>query len=91
MDAAPEPTTTYLRRVSRWWAGKGPATNLQIDCARSTAPRSIYPYDPITSRHKTTALQLRIQVAASSDDQAKPARPQYQVINPLRASGRSGP
>ncbi|PPT25247.1 hypothetical protein XaCFBP7622_19930, partial [Xanthomonas arboricola] len=25
MDAAPEPTRTYLRRVLRWWAGKGPA------------------------------------------------------------------
>ncbi|MBB3812092.1 hypothetical protein FHY13_000398 [Xanthomonas arboricola] len=29
MDAAPEPTRTYLRRVLRWWAGKGPAVNLQ--------------------------------------------------------------
>ncbi|PPT46879.1 hypothetical protein XarbCFBP8147_18905 [Xanthomonas arboricola] len=24
MDAAYEPTWTYLRRVLRWWAGKGP-------------------------------------------------------------------
>ncbi|PPT17170.1 hypothetical protein XaCFBP7622_20905, partial [Xanthomonas arboricola] len=29
MDAAPEPTWTYLRRVPRWWAGKGPAGNSQ--------------------------------------------------------------
>ncbi|SYZ53174.1 hypothetical protein CPBF367_12360 [Xanthomonas arboricola pv. juglandis] len=29
MDAAPEPTGTYLRRVLRWWAGKGPAANSQ--------------------------------------------------------------
>ncbi|PPT40724.1 hypothetical protein XarjCFBP7653_09045 [Xanthomonas arboricola] len=29
MDAAPEPTWTYLRRVPRWWAGKGPAANSQ--------------------------------------------------------------
>ncbi|PPT35270.1 hypothetical protein XarjCFBP7653_18660 [Xanthomonas arboricola] len=29
MDAAPEPTRTYLRRVLRWWAGKGPAANSQ--------------------------------------------------------------
>ncbi|PPT41859.1 hypothetical protein XarjCFBP7653_05345 [Xanthomonas arboricola] len=29
MDAAPEPTWTYLRRVLRWWAGKGPAANAQ--------------------------------------------------------------
>ncbi|NIJ92238.1 hypothetical protein FHT12_000896 [Xanthomonas campestris] len=27
MDAAPEPTWTYLRRVLRRWAGKGPAAN----------------------------------------------------------------
>ncbi|PPU37645.1 hypothetical protein XspCFBP7912_00730 [Xanthomonas sp. CFBP 7912] len=30
MDAAPEPTWTYLRRVLRWWPGKGPAASLQI-------------------------------------------------------------
>ncbi|QEX78874.1 hypothetical protein F6Y24_19650 [Xanthomonas arboricola pv. pruni] len=30
MDAAPEPTRTYLRRVPRWWAGKDPAANPQI-------------------------------------------------------------
>ncbi|MBB4756749.1 hypothetical protein FHT15_001404 [Xanthomonas campestris] len=29
MDAAPEPTWTYLRRVRRWWVGKGPAANSQ--------------------------------------------------------------
>ncbi|MBB4730596.1 hypothetical protein FHT16_000490 [Xanthomonas arboricola] len=29
MDAAPEPTRTYLRRVPRWWAGKGRAANSQ--------------------------------------------------------------
>ncbi|PPT41945.1 hypothetical protein XarjCFBP7653_05825 [Xanthomonas arboricola] len=29
MDAAPEPTWTYLRRVLRWWAGKDPAANPQ--------------------------------------------------------------
>ncbi|PPT16909.1 hypothetical protein XaCFBP7622_20965 [Xanthomonas arboricola] len=29
MDAAPEPTRTYLRRVLRWWAGKGPAAHSQ--------------------------------------------------------------
>ncbi|PPT39062.1 hypothetical protein XarjCFBP7653_11805 [Xanthomonas arboricola] len=35
MDAAPEPTWTYLRRVLRWWAGKGPAANAQrrVRCA----------------------------------------------------------
>ncbi|PPT32512.1 hypothetical protein XaCFBP7622_05110 [Xanthomonas arboricola] len=32
MDAAPEPTRTYLRRVLRWWAGKGPATKRQTTC-----------------------------------------------------------
>ncbi|PPT32913.1 hypothetical protein XaCFBP7622_03745 [Xanthomonas arboricola] len=30
MDAAPEPTRTYLRRVPRGWAGKGPAVTPQI-------------------------------------------------------------
>ncbi|PPT46299.1 hypothetical protein XarjCFBP7652_17990 [Xanthomonas arboricola] len=30
MDAAPEPTRTYLRRVLRWWAGKGLAAKSQI-------------------------------------------------------------
>ncbi|CAD1789209.1 hypothetical protein XSP_001207 [Xanthomonas sp. CPBF 426] len=30
MDAAPEPTRTYLRRVPRWWAGKRPAVKPQI-------------------------------------------------------------
>ncbi|NJC39286.1 hypothetical protein GGR60_003861 [Xanthomonas arboricola] len=35
MDAAPEPTWTYLRRVLRWWAGKGPAAKAQrrVRCA----------------------------------------------------------
>ncbi|PPT21423.1 hypothetical protein XarbCFBP7629_11280 [Xanthomonas arboricola] len=31
MDAAPEPTRTSLRRVLRWWAGKGPAAKQQIN------------------------------------------------------------
>ncbi|SUZ29472.1 hypothetical protein CPBF424_33120 [Xanthomonas euroxanthea] len=42
MDAAPEPTRTYLRRVPRWWAGKGPATKQQIKrvaFVSSTVPR----------------------------------------------------
>ncbi|MBB3814306.1 hypothetical protein FHY13_002670 [Xanthomonas arboricola] len=39
MDAAPEPTWTYLRRVLRWWAGKDPAAKRQIDC--STADPSV--------------------------------------------------
>ncbi|NMI22846.1 hypothetical protein E1J24_13570 [Xanthomonas hortorum pv. pelargonii] len=30
MDAAEEPTRTYLRRVPRRWAGKGPAASPQI-------------------------------------------------------------
>ncbi|PPU69657.1 hypothetical protein XpiCFBP4643_02125 [Xanthomonas pisi] len=29
MDAATELTWTYLQRVLRWWAGKGPAAHLQ--------------------------------------------------------------
>ncbi|PPT69199.1 hypothetical protein XarbCFBP8150_12850 [Xanthomonas arboricola] len=35
MDAAPEPTRTYLRRVLRWWTGKGHAANPQISCSTS--------------------------------------------------------
>ncbi|PPU33308.1 hypothetical protein XarbCFBP7604_04880 [Xanthomonas arboricola] len=34
MDAAPEPTRTCLRRVLRWWAGKGLAAKSQTN--RST-------------------------------------------------------
>ncbi|AVQ07229.1 TPA: hypothetical protein HH295_08315 [Xanthomonas vasicola pv. zeae] len=30
MDAATELTGTYLQRVPRWWAGKGPAAKPQI-------------------------------------------------------------
>ncbi|PPU40941.1 hypothetical protein XaplCFBP3123_07480 [Xanthomonas arboricola pv. populi] len=30
MDAAPEPIGTYLRRVLRWWAGKGHAARFRI-------------------------------------------------------------
>ncbi|PPU08513.1 hypothetical protein XarjCFBP7645_08525 [Xanthomonas arboricola] len=35
MDAAPEPTRMYLRRVPRWWAGKGPASKLATSRART--------------------------------------------------------
>ncbi|NMI17944.1 hypothetical protein E1J29_10150 [Xanthomonas hortorum pv. vitians] len=38
MDAAEEPTWTYLRRVPRRWAGKGPAATPQI--TRSTTDPS---------------------------------------------------
>ncbi|PPU08069.1 hypothetical protein XarjCFBP7645_10930 [Xanthomonas arboricola] len=31
MDAAPEPTRTYLRRVPQGWAGKGPAAKPHIN------------------------------------------------------------
>ncbi|RFF40021.1 hypothetical protein DZD52_08415 [Xanthomonas nasturtii] len=37
MDAAPELTRTYLQRVLRWWAGKGPAARQQVPNA--LAPR----------------------------------------------------
>ncbi|QBG85365.1 hypothetical protein EYR27_17985 [Xanthomonas oryzae] len=30
MDAATELTWTYVQRVPRWWAGKGPAASAQI-------------------------------------------------------------
>ncbi|APO95797.1 hypothetical protein BJD12_12470 [Xanthomonas vesicatoria ATCC 35937] len=44
MDAAKELTRTYLQRVPRWWAGKGPAAKLQI--IRSTTNASV----PFTAR-----------------------------------------
>ncbi|APO97141.1 hypothetical protein BJD12_21480 [Xanthomonas vesicatoria ATCC 35937] len=34
MDAAKELTWTYLQRVLRWWAGKGPAANAKTSSAR---------------------------------------------------------
>ncbi|MDG4489648.1 hypothetical protein G8D19_11265 [Xanthomonas vesicatoria] len=34
MDAATELTGTYLQRVLRWWAGKGPAANAKTSSAR---------------------------------------------------------
>ncbi|APO97260.1 hypothetical protein BI313_08325 [Xanthomonas vesicatoria] len=34
MDAATELTGTYLQRVLRWWAGKGPAANAKTSRAR---------------------------------------------------------
>ncbi|MBB5880985.1 hypothetical protein GGR74_002188 [Xanthomonas arboricola] len=40
MDAAPEPTRTYLRRVLRWWAGKGPAAKLQTIRSANSGPRA---------------------------------------------------
>ncbi|MFS8470097.1 hypothetical protein EIQ09_07090 [Xanthomonas campestris pv. campestris] len=34
MDAATELTWTYLQRVLRWWAGKGPAAKREeVECA----------------------------------------------------------
>ncbi|RFF40423.1 hypothetical protein DZD52_07035 [Xanthomonas nasturtii] len=41
MDAASMPTWTYLRRVLRWWAGKGPAARQQT--IRPTAKARIIP------------------------------------------------
>ncbi|PPT25055.1 hypothetical protein XarbCFBP7629_03250 [Xanthomonas arboricola] len=40
MDAAYAPTGTYLLRVLRWWAGKGPAAKPQI---RRSAPNTAGP------------------------------------------------
>ncbi|APO93854.1 hypothetical protein BI313_03875 [Xanthomonas vesicatoria] len=34
MDAAKELTWTYLQRVLRWWAGKGPAAHAKTSSAR---------------------------------------------------------
>ncbi|PPU08247.1 hypothetical protein XarjCFBP7645_12050 [Xanthomonas arboricola] len=40
MDAAPEPTWTYLRRVPRWWADKGPAAT---HCVEGGQARALQP------------------------------------------------
>ncbi|PPU06036.1 hypothetical protein XarjCFBP7645_15750 [Xanthomonas arboricola] len=46
MDAAPEPTRTYLRRVPRWWAGKGLSSRVAAHCsttdpaARTDTPKT---------------------------------------------------
>ncbi|MFS8374898.1 hypothetical protein EIQ07_00855 [Xanthomonas campestris pv. campestris] len=39
MDAATELTGTYLQRVLRWWAGKGPAAHLQRRMRSAIAAR----------------------------------------------------
>ncbi|NHF64338.1 hypothetical protein FFY45_00700 [Xanthomonas hortorum] len=39
MDAE-EPTRTYLRRVPRWWAGKGLAAKWQIGRSASAPPNT---------------------------------------------------
>ncbi|NMI51043.1 hypothetical protein E1J25_04695 [Xanthomonas hortorum pv. taraxaci] len=38
MDAAEELTRTYLQRVPRWWAGKGPAAKPQISRSQPIPP-----------------------------------------------------
>ncbi|QNM61439.1 hypothetical protein XHV734_2676 [Xanthomonas hortorum pv. vitians] len=40
MDAAQELTRTYLQRVPRWWAGKGPAAKPQISRSATDAFRT---------------------------------------------------
>ncbi|PPU37599.1 hypothetical protein XspCFBP7912_00455 [Xanthomonas sp. CFBP 7912] len=51
MDAATELTWTYLQRVLRWWAGKGPAVKAQI--IRSTPDLSV-----LSKQVETPALCL---------------------------------
>ncbi|ASL01501.1 hypothetical protein XcvCFBP7113P_15090 [Xanthomonas citri pv. vignicola] len=38
MDAATELTRTYLQRVPRWWAGKGPAANAKNSSSSARCP-----------------------------------------------------
>ncbi|PMR88461.1 hypothetical protein C1H21_04715 [Xanthomonas arboricola pv. juglandis] len=54
MDAAPEPTWTYLRRVPRWWAGKGPAARPQ-------------PYHPTTTHSFKLPTRHGSRVSAYRD------------------------
>ena len=60
MDAALEPTRTYLRRVPRWWAGKGPAAKPQHQCSTPALPHRF-----------TTSEQARFCNLASSDAASK--------------------
>ncbi|PPU56107.1 hypothetical protein XdyCFBP7245_10565 [Xanthomonas dyei] len=46
MDAVEEPTRTSLRRVPRWWAGKGPAVTLHSSRSTTDLQRCC----PITRR-----------------------------------------
>ncbi|PKV13784.1 hypothetical protein CVO74_05170 [Xanthomonas prunicola] len=51
MDAATEPTGTYLWRVLRWWAGKGLAAKPQVSCSAPTLSQClIAPRDAFISR-----------------------------------------
>ncbi|SUZ26923.1 hypothetical protein CPBF424_06850 [Xanthomonas euroxanthea] len=59
MDAAPEPTRTYLRRVLRWWAGKGPAARLQITPCSQVADHTLQ------RRRRSSALQLALTLAVA--------------------------
>ncbi|AZR29304.1 hypothetical protein DEG02_001300 [Xanthomonas vasicola] len=74
MDAAKELTRTYLQRVLRWWADKGPAAKLQID--RSS-----------TSGSRSSALQW-INAKSSYRDLSAQAEPQPKRGPRIRRSAR---
>ncbi|PPU65943.1 hypothetical protein XcodCFBP4690_02610 [Xanthomonas codiaei] len=50
MDAAKELTWTYLQRVLRWWAGKGPAAWSQISAPQPISSRAIHAITPRRAR-----------------------------------------
>ncbi|PPV08006.1 hypothetical protein XbrCFBP1976_04700 [Xanthomonas bromi] len=60
MDAAPEPTGTYLRRVPRWWAGKGALQQTRsVEVGRARAMQPIH--RPACCLMATEALSAAIK------------------------------
>ncbi len=64
MDAAKEPTGTYLRRVPRGWAGKDPATKPQI--YRSTIDLSAQPNHALPRQSHFASCVVQMQSIAES-------------------------
>ncbi|PUE94327.1 hypothetical protein C7T79_11815 [Xanthomonas oryzae pv. oryzicola] len=54
MDAATAPTRTYVRRVRRWWAGKGPAANTRHRVRGALNRKLIGPQNDSPSRRRAT-------------------------------------
>ncbi|AZR23907.1 hypothetical protein XvhCFBP2543_11590 [Xanthomonas vasicola] len=64
MDAATELTGTYLQRVPRWWAGKGPAAHKQT-CSSKAPPRIWLPRAHPSHRSGRISSLIRVQSGAA--------------------------
>ncbi|PPU54501.1 hypothetical protein XdyCFBP7245_17715 [Xanthomonas dyei] len=71
MDAAKELTWTYLQRVLRWWAGKGPAAK-----RRSTALQSRHAKRPASTHMVPLGIKVadRMSRAANVRNPCRPDR-----------------